>query len=225
MSVVNGKDVILSVQKGAALYPIACNSVCTLTFQRDVIETTFRGTGDIRGFVPGKCVITLEGSGAIELAGDYTSSDVIDALLFKQTINWEFVLTDSKGHATINKTYSGSGFFTSATLTGDIQQAATCDYTIQVNGAISGTTDPGTLPPVLQTLFYTATGGETSLFNDAWVDGDMLEVLRNGIGLEIITTGTPTPSQVLYNAGAGTLTFSNDLPLGVDEYIQTLFES
>lgn len=225
MSVVNGKDVILSVQKGAAMYPIACNAVCTLSFQRDVLETTFRGTGDIRGFVPGKAVITIEGSGPIEYAADYTASDVVDAWLFKQTITWEFVLTDSKGHATITKTYGGSGFFTSVTLTGDVQQAATCDYTIQVNGAISGTTDPGTLPPVLQTLFYTATGGETTLFNDAWVDGDMLEVLRNGIGLEIITTGTPTASQVLYNAGAGTITFTGDLPLGANEYIQTLFES
>lgn len=225
MSVVNGKDVILSVQKGAAMYPIACNAVCTLNFQRDAIETTFRGTGDIRGFVPGKCTITLDGSGPIELAGSYTASDLIDALLFKQALNWEFVLTDSKGHATISKTYAGTGFFTSAIITGDVQQAAMCDYTIQVNGAISGTVDPGTLPPVLQTLFYTATGGETSLFNAAWVDGDMLEVLRNGIGLEIITTGTPNTSQVLYDAGAGTITFSTDLPLGPDEYIQTLFES
>lgn len=225
MSVINGKDVILSIQKGAAFYPVACNAVCSLSFQRDAIETTFRGTGDIRGFVPGKALITIEGSGAIEYAADYTASDVIDAWLFKQTINWEFVLTDSKGHATITKTYAGSGFFTSVTLTGDVQQAASCDYTIQVNGAISGAVDPGTLPPVLQTLFYTATGGETSLYNDAWVDGDMIEVTRNGIGLEIISTGTPTPSQVLYDPGSGTLTFSTDLPFGSGEYIQTIFES
>src|SRR5690606_37928412 len=98
--------------------------------------------------------------------------------LFKQSIFWEFVLTDAKGHSPITKTYSGNGFFTSATITGDVQQAAMCDYTIQVDGGISGTVDPGLLPPVLKTLFYTATGGEVTLYNEEWEDGDMLEVMR-----------------------------------------------
>ena len=225
MSVVNGKDVILSISQGGAFNPIACNSVCSLLFEREEIETTFRDTGDVRTFVPGKASITLEGSGPIEYAADYTSSDVIDAFLARQIINWEFTLSDNNGHAPITKTYAGTGFFRSVSITGDVQQAATCDYSIRVSGPITGATDPSLVPPTLQTLFYDATGGETTLYNVAWVGADMLEVLRNGIALVIIESGTPSGSQVLFDSVAGTITFNSGIALAAGEYIQTLFES
>ena len=225
MSVVNGKDVILSISQGGAFNPIACNAVCSLLFERDEIETTFRDSGDVRTFVPGKANIMLEGSGPIEYASDYSPADVVDAFIAKTIINWEFTLSDANGHAPINKTYSGSGFFRSVSLTGDVQQAATCDYTIRVTGAISGTTDPALVPPTLKSLFYDATGGETTIFNVDWVGADMLEVMRNGIGLEIIDSGTPGGSQVLFDSVAGTLTFNSGLALSAGEYIQTLYES
>ena len=225
MSVVNGRDVILSVAKGAAYYPIACNATCSLKFEREIIETTFRDSSDIRQFIPGKAVITLDGSGAIEYAAGFSPADVVDYAYSGLTVSWTFELTDSKGHATITKTYSGVGFFSSFTLTGDVQQAAVCDYTIQVSGDIDGTTSPGLTPPSLQTLFYDATGGEVTLTNSLWINADMIEVSRNGIGLVIIESGTPGANEVLFDPVGGTITFDSGLALGAGEYIQTIFES
>jgi len=225
MSVVNGRDVILSVAKGAQYYPIACNATCTLNFEREIIETTFRDSSDIRQFIPGKAVITLDGSGAIEYSAGFSPADVVDYAYSGLTVAWTFELTDSKGHATITKSYAGVGFFKSFTLTGDVQQAASCDYSIQVSGDITGSTDPSTIPPSLQTLFYDATGGEITLTNAAWVNADMIEVSRNGIGLVIIESGTPTSNQVLFDPVGGTITFDSALALAAGEYIQTIFES
>ena len=225
MSVVNGKDVVLSLAKGAQYYPVACNAVCTLKFEREIIETTFRDSSDIRQFIPGKAVITIEGSGPIEYDAGFSPADVVDYAYSGLTVAWTFELADNKGHTPITKSYSGVGFFQSFTLTGDVQQAAACDYVIQVSGDISGSTDPGTIPPTLQTLFYDATGGEITLTNSAWVNADMIEVSRNGVGLVIIESGTPTTNQVLFDPVGGTITFNSGLALGAGEYIQTIFES
>lgn len=225
MSVVKGKNVILSVQKGAALYPISCNSVCTLTFQRDMIESTFRDSGQARSFLPGKITTTIDGSGPIEYANQLSPSDVVDYFNAGVLLNWEFELVDDTGHATITKTYSGRGYFNNVTLTGDIQQAAMCDYTIQVSGEISGTATPDQGEITVQSLFYDALGTEVTISNTAWINADMLLVERNGIGLYVITGGSPTGSQVLFNAAAGSLTFPTGLALAAGEYIHTIFES
>ena len=225
MSVVNGKDVILSFAKGAAFNPVACNATCALRIEREQIETTFRDSTDIRSFVPGKAVITLEGSGPIEYAANYTAADVMDAIFAGSTVEWEFTLTDNKGHGTIVKSYSGRGFFTSCVLTGDVQQAATCDYSIQVSGDIAGTSTPGSQPPYLRTFQYDATGGETSIFHSLFISADILFVFRNGIALELVESGSPTPNQALIDTVGGTITFSSDLPLGAGEYIQVLYEA
>ena len=51
----------------------------------------------------------------------------------------------------------------------------------------------------------------------------MIEVMRNGIGLHIITSGTPTGQQVTFDAIAGSLTFLPEL--GFEEYIQIIYST
>lgn len=225
MSVISGKDVILQVNKGGAFYPIACNASCSLSLQRDMIETTFRDSGDIRSFVPGKGNIVVEGSGAIEFEAGFSPADVIDYWYAGLEVQWEFILTDNKNHAAIVKTYTGKGYFQSVDITGDIQQAASCDYVIQVSGPISGTSSGSGTAIQLRDYTYNATGGETTISYPLWINADMLYVDRNGISLVIIESGTPNGNQVLYDAVAGTLTFNTGLALAAGEYINTIFES
>jgi hypothetical protein len=68
---------------------------------------------------------------------------------------------------------------------------------------------------------YTATGGETVISNATLIGVDVLDIRRNGIGLQVITAGTPTGSQVKFNSGAGSLEFG--MALGVDEYILVIY--
>jgi hypothetical protein len=70
---------------------------------------------------------------------------------------------------------------------------------------------------------YNATGGETTITNVVIENVDVWDVRRNGIGLEIITTGTPTGSQVKYTAASGTLEFG--MALGAGEWILTIYVS
>lgn len=225
MSIVKGKNVTLSVQKGGNFFPISCNAVCTLSLSRDMLETTYRTSGVARSFLPGKINATIDGSGPIEYASSFSPSDVMDYLYAGTLISWEFELLDDTGHTPITKTYSGQGYFMDVVTTGDIQQAANIDYTIQVSGDIQGTASPDTGPTTLQRDTYTATGGEVTIANTLWINASMLSVERNGIGLIIILGGTPDGNQVLFDPNAGTLTFAAGLPLFLDEYINTIFES
>ena len=49
----------------------------------------------------------------------------------------------------------------------------------------------------------------------------MIIVDRNGIGLEVVTSGTPTSEQVKFTTGTGQLEFG--YALGVDEVIWVVY--
>lgn len=223
MSVISGKNVVLSINRGGTYYAVACNSVCAMKMDRDFLETTFRDSGDIRTYVPFKGTISITGSGPIEFDASFTAQNVVDLWANAELIQWSFELTDDKGHSTISKEYTGYGYFKSVSLTGDVQQAASCDYEIIVSNDITGI-DGGIIGGNLTnfyTLEYDATGGETFISDDDWIGATIMEVLRNGVGLELITSGTPTGSQALINDTTNIIEFG--LALGAGEYIQVIW--
>lgn len=229
MSVVNGKDVVLSINRSGDWQAVACNAVCSMHFEREFLETTFRDSTDIRTFVPFKGTISLDGSGPIEYDAAFTADDIINLWYASTLIQWTFVLTDGNGHDPIEKEYTGYGYLKSVDLTGDVQQAAMCDYTIIVSGDITGIDEGVGGGGSGATDFYEETftefvDGQTVLGSGEWIGVTMIEVLRNGVGLEILTSGTATEgSQVLYNSVAGTLTFGAEM--GEGEYVQIIWGS
>ena len=82
--------------------------------------------------------------------------------------------------------------------------------------------DPGTNETLL-TRFYTATGGETELSSPDYIGAQMIEVIRNGQGLLIITIGTPVLDEVKFDDSTGTLAFGYEL--GPNEWVQTVYET
>lgn len=225
MSVVNGKNVVLSVNRSGQWQPVACNAVCALHLQRDFLETTFRDTGKNRTFIPYKATVTLDGSGPIEYDSAFTAHDVILLWQAAELIQWRFQLTDDKGHAAITKEYTGYGYFRNVNVTGDVQQPGMCDYEILSSGDTTGM-DVGLPGGGGATEFFEETyhpdEGETLIGNGAWIGASMVEVLRNGIGLDILTGGTATlGEQVVFDSVAGTLTFG--LAFGPDEYVQVIW--
>ena len=83
--------------------------------------------------------------------------------------------------------------------------------------------------PAVNNLEYITVGGETSLtYNGipSLIGKTVLLVSIGGVETgAIITTGTPTGSQILFNSTTGTLTFSNDtLPLPANVLIRILYQ-
>lgn len=216
--IVEGRNVILEISTGSAFAPIMCNASCKMNISTSELETTFEDDAAYRGFIPDKHTITIDGSGPIVMGSSFTAAQATEMQLARTIFNWKFQWTDGTNTAL----YSGTGFFISMNIDGTVNQAATCDYTIKVSGqvAIDDTPPPGgDGSPAIWT--YIATGGETTIGDPVLLNGLILDVERSGIGVEVITAGSPGGSQVKSVPVAGTLQFGT--PLGAGEFINVLF--
>lgn len=217
MALVQGSDVLLKIANGGSLNAVACNASCTMEITTDTFETTFEETGSTRSFIPNKHTASLRGNGPIILGQDVRVSDIVQYQLNKTIITWEFRYTDG----TDTVVYSGNGFFTSTNIDGAVSQAAQCDYTIQITGAISITAAPPLGDGDPQIYTYIATGGETTISDSDLIGALLLDIERSGIGIQIITSGTPTGSQVKFTSLTGTLEWGTEL--GPGEWINALY--
>jgi hypothetical protein len=217
MGLVQGSDVLLRISNGGALNAVGCNASCTLEITTDTYETTFEESGSYRSYIPNKHSAILRGNGPIILGEDLVVSDIVQYQLNKTVITWEFRGTDN----TDTFVYSGNGFFTQCTIDGAVGQAAQCDYTIQVTGEISVVAAPPLGDGEPQIYTYEATGGETTVSDADLIGVQLLDIEREGIGLEIITVGTPDGSQVKFETLTGTLTFGTMLFAG--EWVNALY--
>ena len=217
MALVQGSNVLLKISNGGALATIACNASCTMELSTDTLETTFEESGAHRSFIPNKHTTTLRGNGPIVMGQSVLVSDIVQYQYNKTVIAWEFRYTDGTNIAV----YSGSGFFTQVTVDGAVGQAAQCDYTIQVTGEVLITAAPPTGDGDPQIYEYTATETIATVSEPDLIGAVLLIILREGIGIEIITIGTPNSDQVKFTSATGTLEWGT--PLTVDEYVNGIY--
>jgi hypothetical protein len=220
MSVVHGKDVILSVYKVDGYYPIACNTTCSLVVSVEELESTFLGNAGSKSFIPNKVSANLTGSGAIFLDRTLTIDDMYTLATTRSIIQWQFSLTDN----VTTFTKSGYGFITSLSITGDVGSAASCDYTIRVTSNIdtgSGGGGGGGTTTVNYAQ-YISVGGESTISIIAITGKTVVDVELNGFGLLITGTNPPSGFQYVYvNAGTGELVFYS--PLNAGDYVIVLY--
>ena len=86
--------------------------------------------------------------------------------------------------------------------------------------AASGSGGGATVLDGLGTKYLTVVEG-TTIQDDALINQTLVNIYRNGIALQIITSGTPTGSQVLFDSTSGTFTFG--LSLILTEYIYVIY--
>lgn len=88
-------------------------------------------------------------------------------------------------------------------------------------GNTQSNTGEGSIYIPLNEYHYTATGGESYFQDDILKNwSGIILVFRDGVDYRVITTGTPTKKQALYNSTDGSFTFSTDIiPLSTGETI------
>lgn len=221
MSLVQGRNVLLKVQKNGVFQSIACNTQCSLETSVGSIRTTFRGSGAKEGYLPTTVNKILNGNGPIYLDQNLTAIDIQNIADNRELISWQFDVEDNSSNVA---SFSGYGFFTSVKLTGDVNNPSDCAYTIQVTGATETTIGPGTGPANnIDVYLYIATGGETTISNSVLIGTTVIDVERNGVGLVVKTTSATSANEVQFTSGTGTLTFG--YALGQGEYIQVIYTS
>jgi hypothetical protein len=109
-------------------------------------------------------------------------------------------------------------------VSGSVGQFATYSFTLTMSGDPSFNQTPvnDALTDV-DSYDYTATGGESTISNAVLIGVDVLDVRRNGIGLQVITVGAPNGSQCKFDASTGQIEFG--MSLGAGEYILVIYVS
>ena len=219
---VKADGVVIYAKLGGAYQPIACGTSATVTTTSDKLELAPYTSGKWRSFIPNRISGSISCQGLIKVApgsGLYSSFDILDYQYGQFFVLAKYVITDPQGNA---KTYEVN------CLVDDVTFNTTAGGTATYSFTLSMTSDPAFVQtPIdsggdnVQAYDYTATGGETTISNAVLVGNEVIDVRRNGIGLEVIYSGTPTGSQVKFNSGNGSLEFG--FALGVDEYILVIY--
>ena len=219
---VKADGIVIYHKLGVGYYPIACGTTASITTTTDKIELAPYTNGKWRAYEYGRTTGTISSSGLIKIdAGGtaYSPFDLIDYQHSHQKVLTKYTITDPQGNS---KTYQANCLIDEVTLNTDAGGVAT--YTMSMTIA----SDPTFVQiPVdtggdnVQAWDYTATGGESSITNVALIGDEVVDVRRNGIGLDVVFTGTPTTNQVLFDDTTGQFTFG--MALGADEWILVIY--
>lgn len=219
---VKGENVIFYAKLGTSYYPFACAKDVTITQTTDKIELAPYTTGLWRSYIYGRTSGSITGSGIVKIdpgIGKYSIFDLLNFQTDHIIVLTRYSLTDPQGN---QKTYDVPCLIDEVTLSGSVGQFATYTFTLTMSGDPEFNQTPINDPLTdVDSWDYTATGGETVIADPILIGVDVLDIRRNGIGLQVITAGVPTGSQVKFTAAGGSLEFG--MALGVDEYILVIY--
>ncbi len=220
--IVKADGIVIYHKLGGAFYPLACGTSATINITADKIELAPYSSGKWRSYEYGRVTGTISTTGLIKInagASAYGPLELLDFQLSFLKVLTKYVISDTNGNS---KTYEVNCLVDDFTIETEAGGTATYSMTMTMTSDptfIQTAPDPGGID--VEAWEYNATGGETTISNASIINDEVLDVRRNGIGLEIISVGTPTGNQVKYISSTGSFEFG--MALGVDEWILVIY--
>lgn len=219
---VKGNDAILELNQGGVYTPFVCVKSFTLEQDSELVETTTLSTGKYRDYELQSLDYTITLSTLLVI----NSTNANGKFAFEQQqvgakFAYRITFTDTAAN-----TYQITGIVIvqNSLLGVTAGELVTGDFTLKGCGSfytINGSVEiPGA---ELFAGLYTATGGESSFIDVDLIGASLVHVMRNGIGVIIITTGTPIVNQVLFDSVTGTISVGAGMEFGASEYIQYIY--
>lgn len=220
--IVKADGIVIYHKLGSNYYPLACGTSATITVTTDKIELAPFTSGKWRSYDYSRTTGSISTSGLIKLnagATNYSPIDLLDYQLAHLKVLTKYVITDPNNNS---KTYEVNCLIDEMSLNTEAGGVATYNMTMtMISDPAFIQTPIDTGGPDVDAYSFDATGGETSISDSSLISVELLDVRRNGIGLDIIYAGVPTGSQVKYTAGTGTLEFGMALAAG--EWILAIY--
>jgi hypothetical protein len=243
---VQGRNVILRIKSATdgLYYPYACATNVDIAYTFELILKTSPGDGRAKKYRPRSTdgTVSLEGVTAILPVGMWSVFDLLEKAMRGDYIDLQMEFTNNAGDVkTLSCTVLASEVDLSATADGlsqftiNFQMTGASDvFSIPVPGDGGGGIPPddggGGIPPEDGGTGITTgpiragryAGGTTSWTDASTIGKTVLYVYRNDM-LQIITSGSPTPKQVLFNSTTGTFTLNSPLDSTIGEAAFYLF--
>ena len=204
----------------------ACSTNCTFNVSVDQKEVTSQSSAWYREYKNDIASWTISCDGLITLNG-FNYLDFLSIQQNRTPISVKFVIDNGVLGLVI---VSGTCNLTSLQMNAPYKDVGTYSVSLQGTGAY-GTTGTSVTPTgnvivaggAVYDKQYVATGGETTITWTDMIGKTCLYVSRGGVDVrEILTTGSPTSEQVMWNSTTGVLTFGRALE--ADEFIRGLFQ-
>ena len=234
-SAINGTNIILYYYDPITLEGIPFGSATNCSFEVSVEqrEVTSQSSAWFREYKNDISSWTVNCDGFVAL-NNYSYLFLANLQLSREQIMIKFQIDNDNGDGsdTLGYTvFTGKANLTSLSLSGPVENTSTYSVSLQGSGpyTISGTqVAPGGVVVVGTnvTMFdYTAAGGETSITWAGAIGMSCVTVTRGGIEVRsIVTTGTPTGENVVFNSSTGVLTFASARALESDEFVRAIFK-
>lgn len=207
--IVQGKDVIIEMLVDGVFYPVLCGTDCTLNVGREKVEKTGPTSGGVRQWAIRLEQYTSTVTGATKIANSSTSLTWFymlqkGQLRSEQTFRMTFA--DPAG-ATV--AYEGVGLIGDQNISNPVTDSSSGFIEILWNGAPStDIIDPPT-PPQVYVIYLDFPVTDTSVTSSTLIGADVLEVDREGLGMdpEVLTpvgsrefSFNDTTGQIVFNA-------------------------
>ena len=221
---VNGTNITL--WKLDATYgniPFACGRSCTFQSNMSVKNVTNYQSNYWEEFKPDMLSWDMSVEGLV-INSNYSYIRQLQDQRNRQSFYISFMVDNGADFAV----YSGYAFFTNISIQGTYDNMATVNATLQGTGAYTVSATPITPNPgtdMTYRTYYEATGGETSfVVADLIGCNALLYASRGGIdSTNIITSGTPTGSEVKIDTTTGTIYIDNTNPAVPGEWFNFLY--
>ena len=209
--------------------PFGAATNCSFEVSVDQKEVTSQSSAWFKEFKNDVASWTINADGFVALS-DYSYLFLANLQLTRQPILIKFQVDNDNGDGSGTLGYSiftGTANLSSLSLSAGVEAASTYSVSLQGSGAytITGTqvTPAGVVIETSNVIMYqyTATGGETTVTFTAAIGGTCLSVTRGGMEVRsILTSGSPTGDNVVFNATTGVLTFGRALE--ADEFVRII---
>jgi hypothetical protein len=218
---VKGENVVVYIFDGGVWKPYVCATSAELNVSTEFIETSVKGSGLWASFAPTKNSFTLTLQGVVSLneTGSLSIADLRQKQVAQEVMLMRFQRTDESVSVYADEL---NFFITNTTDSGSFDGMNIFSITGQGTGAITQIFVPGA-PPVGTGLVYryeyTASGTETGFTDASLINKTILEINTDGIGSQIIFSGTPVGNEVKYIPSTGQFIWAIPFEGGEEIYI------
>jgi predicted secreted protein len=140
MAIFNGTDLVLKVQAAAGSadeFVILHSTSCTLDVAMDTIDISTKDSSGNREIIGGQKSFTLSADGLMDFTSKATTTDpdeIFTNLTNRTSVTFTFALDTAAGYK-----YTGSGFITSLSISGGVEDAPTFSVSIDGTGSLTQT--------------------------------------------------------------------------------------